>query len=690
MTKWCLRLSFALMTAACSASTASPPSGGAAPPVGTGSPVPASTGASSDGGTSAPCTPVQTLVAQINAGGGAAGGFAADRDSTGGSVYGVTGAIDLTGVTNPAPLSVYQSYRYGFKQAFRYAFTGLGAGQALFLRLHFADLVDTAPGQRTFNVTANGAALLTNFDVIATAGGPNRALVEERTVSADGSGGLALAFTPNASSDPSSIVNGIELFKVVSSCGGADAGPTDDASPSTDGAPAPSADDASPAADAAPSTDAAPIESDGGVYTYAQIMAGIRPRGQQCASYALLAPTGGGTAYYVDPSGNDGNAGSQGSPFATIQKAATVARAGDVVTINSGAYNESVTVANAGTASAPIVFQAAQCGGPVLGGTNNQTFTGASSSCGAQYVTVRGLVFRKYATQDITGGQCQPSGAAVDACGNWTIDDCLFDHPGSVGVRAYANGITVTRTTIEYANGWSILGAGASMTNLISGLTVKDSVFHHGNYQGQAQASCSSSLKVLQSTGTTVENIESYSNEGPSWWFDWANYNWVVTNNYFHDNTGDTSSDSWAGVGFWAEGPGGGGVLAYNVITGMPGGGIGFLETQGHTAHHNYIYGGGIQMRYGCHGSYLASGLTFHDNEIHGGNIGGDYVCSGGAAPGATPAANMITGNDDVFDDNGSSIWHWGSQNPTSPAQAFSQLGVEQGGSLAPVPWPPQ
>ena len=56
---------------------------------------------------------------------------------------------------------------------------------------------------------------------------------------------------------------------------------------------------------------------------------------------------------------SDGNTGREEAPFATIQKAADVARAGDTVIIHEGVYNEKVTVKNSGTASKPIIFKAA-------------------------------------------------------------------------------------------------------------------------------------------------------------------------------------------------------------------------------------------------------------------------------------------------------------------------------------------
>src|SRR5688572_33309594 len=78
------------------------------------------------------------------------------------------------------------------------------------------------------------------------------------------------------------------------------------------------------------------------------------------------------TEYFVGgPGASDTNPGTATQPFATIQKAASVARAGDVVTIRSGTYRETIVPANSGASGSPIIFQAAPGATPVISGLNN-------------------------------------------------------------------------------------------------------------------------------------------------------------------------------------------------------------------------------------------------------------------------------------------------------------------------------
>lgn len=90
-------------------------------------------------------------------------------------------------------------------------------------------------------------------------------------------------------------------------------------------------------------------------------------------SAALAGATGHTLAadFYVGGAGaSDDNPGTASAPFATIQKAASAARPGDVVKIRDGIYRETVAPANSGTEENPIVFEADAGAEPVISGAN--------------------------------------------------------------------------------------------------------------------------------------------------------------------------------------------------------------------------------------------------------------------------------------------------------------------------------
>jgi hypothetical protein len=72
--------------------------------------------------------------------------------------------------------------------------------------------------------------------------------------------------------------------------------------------------------------------------------------------------------YYVAPSGNDRNPGTEAQPFRTISQGVSVAQAGDTVYVKEGTYYERVKIRNSGTADNPIVISAYPGERPVIDG----------------------------------------------------------------------------------------------------------------------------------------------------------------------------------------------------------------------------------------------------------------------------------------------------------------------------------
>jgi hypothetical protein len=164
------------------------------------------------------CAGAQDVVA-INSGGPAvsnSGGgdasFVADEDVSGGGSDTSANTISTAGVTNAAPMAVYQSERAG---TFTYTIPGLTAGTQYAVLLHFAEFYWTAAGKRVFNVAINGTAALSNFDIYATVGA-NKALVEQFTATANGSGQIVIAYTNGTADQPKS--SGIEIRALSGSC----------------------------------------------------------------------------------------------------------------------------------------------------------------------------------------------------------------------------------------------------------------------------------------------------------------------------------------------------------------------------------------------------------------------------------------------------------------------------------------
>ena len=143
----------------------------------------------------------------MNAGGYAVEQFATEHFSAGGFTNYHNVAVDTSAVTRPAPQGVYQTEHWG---ASDWAIPNLNPRTTYLLRLHFVENTFAAAEKRLFNVLINGEEVLTDFDIFATAGATNKAVVEEFVVTPDENGVVSLQFAQGSANQPT--VSGIELL----------------------------------------------------------------------------------------------------------------------------------------------------------------------------------------------------------------------------------------------------------------------------------------------------------------------------------------------------------------------------------------------------------------------------------------------------------------------------------------------
>jgi len=123
--------------------------------------------------------------------------WSADTGFTGGVTYANTNSI--AGTADP---TLYHSERYG---AFQYALPVTNGSYSVTLK--FAETILTGAGQRVFNVTLNGATVLSNFDIYASAGGMNIAIDKTFPVTV-ANGQISLNFIVNVQNPK---VNAIQI-----------------------------------------------------------------------------------------------------------------------------------------------------------------------------------------------------------------------------------------------------------------------------------------------------------------------------------------------------------------------------------------------------------------------------------------------------------------------------------------------
>ena len=129
---------------------------------------------------------------RVNAGGPSyldSGGqtWSADTGFNGGNTFSTTNTISNT--NDPV---LYQTERFG---PTTYNFTVPNGNYSVVLK--FAEIYWTAVGQREFNVAINGTAVLTNFDIVAAAGGSFKAIDKTFAVTVT-NGTIAIQFSTGA------------------------------------------------------------------------------------------------------------------------------------------------------------------------------------------------------------------------------------------------------------------------------------------------------------------------------------------------------------------------------------------------------------------------------------------------------------------------------------------------------------
>ena len=138
--------------------------------------------------------------------------WAADNGFSGGVTDSSATPVAIAG-TDSAPL--YNSERYGSAASFGY--TLAVPNGAYDVHLGFAELYVTAAGQRLFDVSINGAKVLTAFDIFAAAGAMDSAVVRSFPVTVT-NGQLVLELDPGSAQNPK--INTIEVVPATSSDGG--------------------------------------------------------------------------------------------------------------------------------------------------------------------------------------------------------------------------------------------------------------------------------------------------------------------------------------------------------------------------------------------------------------------------------------------------------------------------------------
>jgi hypothetical protein len=213
----------------------------------------------------------------------------------------------------------------------------------------------------------------------------------------------------------------------------------------------------------------------------------------------LASATASADTFYVAPSpaGSDTNAGTEAAPFATIQKAADVAFAGDTVVVMPGTY-AGAQFTTSGTAEAPIVVRGMEGAVVASPGPRNSNFSGLWIF-GAAHIVIENFEVHSV---DGCGIIASASVPPEEAPAGIVIRDNYVHDTGFGGICVNtSSGAQVLDNEIENVAGLAaVSAAGASDNLLISGNVI------HGNALGGIQLTDSPTSAVETQLVTVAEN----------------------------------------------------------------------------------------------------------------------------------------------------------------------------------------
>jgi MYXO-CTERM domain-containing protein len=183
----------------------------------------------------------------------------------------------------------------------------------------------------------------------------------------------------------------------------------------------------------------------------------------------LAASTADAATLYVSPTGDASSDCATRAAPCSLATAASSAVAGDTVVLMDGVYQEPLYVANSGTSSAWITFEADECATPILegegSGPNDDVQSTGVGSEEAEYVRFRGLVSRGW---NIGFGNGWAGGTDSDEVsnGHWEIEYCAAYSNGRTGFTFFsAEGFHLANSIVAH-NGSSVLHSWSSGVTL--------------------------------------------------------------------------------------------------------------------------------------------------------------------------------------------------------------------------------
>jgi hypothetical protein len=225
-------------------------------------------------------------------------------------------------------------------------------------------------------------------------------------------------------------------------------------------------------------------------------------------------PAVAGVTYHVAVSGSDSNPGTESEPFRTIQRAADVVSAGDLVMVGDGIYTDEdrdgaiVMLRRGGTSSALVTFKSRNKWGAKLDGQNNRAVSGFQFGA-VNYIRIEG--FEIYGVGN--GGSGGASGIEIysgghnsEIVGNHIHDVgkmCTDTSNGQNGIFVEQPDVVIERNLIHDIGRYALGENGCSPATS----------YYQNNDHGIYMDGASNGSSIPGASGTVVKNNIFYNNK---------------------------------------------------------------------------------------------------------------------------------------------------------------------------------
>jgi len=216
----------------------------------------------------------------------------------------------------------------------------------------------------------------------------------------------------------------------------------------------------------------------------------------------------------------------------------------------------------------------------------------------------------------------------------------------------------------------------------------------HGNYAlnvSQPAGTADYSVKFLNTRGTMIDNMESYANNGPGFWFDTQNSNFVIQNSYFHHNK-NIAGTTGTGRGVHIEVNWAPGLVLHNVFANNDRSGLGITNSQGVTVKENMFYADArcVELTNTNRGPYFPlQNIAMVGNQCA---LWTDFAGMMTVGNFTTPAAMNIQADNNLYQPGSVNRLAWWENTVLGSAYTITDLrqkyGWEQNGSAGQVAFP--